>query len=558
MENREANLRGADLLVNTLSAAGVERLFTLSGNQIMPIFDACVDAEMDLVHTRHEAAAIHMADAWGRITGDPGVAVVTAGPGMANTLSALYVALMSESPMVALSGHAPLGQLGTGAFQEMPQSDMAAHVTKKSWTSQDASHLGEDIAEAFRIAKSGRPGPVHIALPFDVQEATVDRSITPHAFGPDTNSATDKDSQAILDAVSGAISPMILAGSAMTRGSARESLFAMADLTHAPVVFMESPRGINDPSLGAFAEVLTKADLIVLMGKELDFTLQFGSAPNISPDCHFVQVDADNSVLDKTMTVLGDPKRLTIALNANPAETARRLVEMAEGMKWTDSGWQEEVKDAITYRPPEWLELESPPEGPLHVVELSRAVQRFLDADPKSVFIADGGEFGQWVQSCISSPRRVINGPGGNIGTSIPFAMAASLAYPGSRVITLLGDGTFGFHGMEIDTAVRHGIPFIALVGNDAMWNAEYQIQLREYGLERALGCELLLSRYDEVARALGGHGENVTKPIELASALDRSLASGLPACVNVAVQRTPAPVVRRTTQTQAGAVAGH
>jgi acetolactate synthase-1/2/3 large subunit len=263
-------------------------------------------------------------------------------------------------------------------------------------------------------------------------------------------------------------------------------------------------------------------------------------------------------VLDKTKAVLDDPKRLDIALNGDPTSAAQRLVEMAGRMQWPSSSWRDEVQDAVSYRPAEWRELESPPEGPLHAVEVSRVVQQFLDSDPHSVFISDGGEFGQWVQSCVSSPRRVINGPGGNIGTSIPFAMAASLAYPDSRVVTLLGDGTFGFHGMEIDTAVRHNIPFIAVVGNDAMWNAEYQIQLREYGPERALGCELLLSRYDQLAQALGGHGENVTKPAELAPALERSLASGLPACVNVAVQRTPAPVVRRTAAQQARAGAGH
>ena len=553
-------MRGADLLVNTLSAAGVERLFTLSGNQIMPIFDACVDADIDLVHTRHEAAAIHMADAWGRLTGDPGVAAVTAGPGMANTLSALYVALMSESPLVVISGHAPVGQIGRGAFQEMAQSEMARHVAKASWTSQDALQLGEDIARAFRIARSGRPGPVHIAVPFDLQESSVDGAAVPPPddFYADSNRITDADSQAVLDAVAEAKRPLILAGSAMMRGAARQLLSALAEAIHAPAVFMESPRGINDPSLGAFAEPLAEADLIVLIGKELDFTMQFGSAPAVSPECRFVQVDSEDGVLDRTKTVLGDPARLAIAVKADPVPATQGLVEMASRMEWPNSGWSDEVQDAVTYRPAEWRELESPPEGPLHAVEVSRVVQEFLDRDPQSVFIADGGEFGQWVQSCVSSPRRVINGPGGSIGTSIPFAIAASLAYPDSRVVTLLGDGTFGFHGMEIDTAVRHNIPFIALIGNDAAWNAEYQIQLREYGPERAIGCELFPSRYDQVAEALGGHGENVTKPAELAPALERALASGLPACVNVAVQRTPAPVVRRTAAQQAGAGPGH
>ena len=172
-------MRGADLLAGSLAAAGVERLFTLSGNQIMPVFDACIETGVDLVHVRHEAAAVHMADAWGRLTGEPGVALVTAGPGFANTLSALYVATMAESPMVLLSGHAPSGELGRGPFQEMSQAEMAQHVTKSSWTADEAAGLGSDLARAFRTARSGRPGPVHVALPVDLLDARIEPERAP-------------------------------------------------------------------------------------------------------------------------------------------------------------------------------------------------------------------------------------------------------------------------------------------------------------------------------------------------------------------------------------------
>ena len=170
--------RGADLLVEALSAAGVKRLFTLSGNQIMSLFDASIDADIELIHVRHEAAAVHMADAWGRLTGQPGVVAVTAGPGFANTISALYVAKMAETPVVLLSGHAEHELLGRGAFQEMPQGDMAGHVAKASWTATDASGLGRDVVRALELASSGRPGPVHVALPGDLLESVVEQ---PHA-----------------------------------------------------------------------------------------------------------------------------------------------------------------------------------------------------------------------------------------------------------------------------------------------------------------------------------------------------------------------------------------
>jgi acetolactate synthase-1/2/3 large subunit len=162
------------------------------------------------------------------------------------------------------------------------------------------------------------------------------------------------------------------------------------------------------------------------------------------------------------------------------------------------------------------------------------------------VFISDGGEYGQWAQACLSAPHRVINGPSGSIGSSIPFALAARIAFPNAPVVTFLGDGTAGFHLMELDTAIRYDLPFVAVVGNDATWNAEYQIQLRDYGPERLVGCELLPSRYDEVVKALGGHGEHVTSPEQLQPALERARASGLPACINVDIQRVPSPVIRR------------
>src|SRR5690242_7913431 len=160
--------RGADVLAGTLAAAGVKHVFTLSGNHVMPMFDAALDARLSLVHVRHEAAAVHMADAWGRLTGEPGIALVTGGPGHANAVSALYTALAADSPLVLISGHAPLGELGRGAFQEMRQAEIAAPLTKLSFTARSADTLAADVARAVREAKSGRPGPVHLSVPNDV------------------------------------------------------------------------------------------------------------------------------------------------------------------------------------------------------------------------------------------------------------------------------------------------------------------------------------------------------------------------------------------------------
>src|SRR5687768_2116905 len=206
-------LRGADLLAGTLAAAGTRQLFTLSGNHVMPVFDAALDAQLSLVHVRHEAAAVHMADAWGRLTGEPGIALVTGGPGHANAVSALYTALASESPLVLVSGHAPLDELGKGAFQEMRQAEMAAPVTKASWTAQSANTLGADIVRAWLEAKAGTPGPVHLSIPNDVLDAAADAAL-PTASDFDVKA---KPQSLSLDALASAKRPLIIAGPAMMR-----------------------------------------------------------------------------------------------------------------------------------------------------------------------------------------------------------------------------------------------------------------------------------------------------------------------------------------------------
>jgi acetolactate synthase-1/2/3 large subunit len=542
-----ATQRGADVLARALARAGARQLFSLSGNHIMPLYDAALDAGLAITHVRHEGAAVHMADAWGRLTGEPGVALVTGGPGHANGLGALYTALASESPLVMLSGHAPLRELGRGAFQEMEQAAMAGPVTKASWTAQSAAALGEDLARALRIARSGRPGPVHVSLPVDVLEAKVDdagASVSALAFAPVPQPLDPAIARTVAAAIARARRPLILTGPmlASTRGEAVRRV--LSEASGAPVVCMESPRGVNDPCLGAFVDVLRQADLIVLLGKQPDFTLRFGEAPAIAAACRFIVIDPDVGVLRRASRAVGGPQRVAAVAVADVVAAARSLCDEAQGANAT--GWREEVDAAIRFRPAAWTTLSSAPGAPLHAIEVGRAVQALIDRSPEAVLVADGGEFGQWVQACVTAPTRLVNGPAGSIGSAIPFALAARVARPGATVVAMLGDGTFGFHMAEIDTAVRARLPFVAVIGNDACWNAEYQIQLRAYGRERAIGCELLPTRYEQAVAALGGHGEYVGNAAELAPALARAAASGLPACVNVMIERLAAPVVAR------------
>jgi acetolactate synthase-1/2/3 large subunit len=537
-------LRGADVVARTLVAAGVKRVFALSGNHVMAVFDAALDTKLGIVHVRHEAAAVHMADAWGRLTGEPGVALVTGGPGHANAVGALYTALAAESPLVLLSGHAPLGEVGRGAFQELRQADLAAPVAKASWTASSAATLAADLARALRTAKAGRPGPVHLSLPTDLLDAMVTGPSGREAFDAPATALAEPAANAVLAELAAAARPVVLTGPSLLRGKGLASARRLEAATGVPVVGSESPRGLSDPAVGAFAEVLAQADLVVLLGRHLDYTLRYGSAPTIAPGCRFVHVDPDAEAIGRTARSVGE--RLVFSTLADAAPAAERLAAHALRRPWPKRGWQDEVAAAVRHRPAGWATVASPRDGPVHPLEVCRAVQGLLDGDPNAVLVSDGGEFGQWAQASLAARRRITNGPAGAIGAAVPFALAAKLAFPESQVVAISGDGAFGFHLAEFDTAARCGIPVVAVVGNDAAWNAERQIQIRDYGAERAASCELLPTRYDRVVAALGGHGEHVGRAADLPAALDRASRSGRPACVNVAIASLPAPRLAR------------
>jgi acetolactate synthase-1/2/3 large subunit len=526
-----------------LKRAGVKRVFALSGNHVMVVFDALLDAGIEIIHTRHEAAAVHMADAWARVTGEPGIALVTGGPGHANAVSALYTAQMSESPVVLLSGHAPNSQAGTGAFQEMAQADMARPVTKAAWTSRSVEALASDLETALRIALSGRPGPVNLNLPFDALHDAVDTGNLPRlprAFA--VQRLGTEPARLVMDRLSGGARPLILSGPSLMSRTGRRRLQELEQASGIPVIGMESPRGMLDPSLGAFAEVLARADRVLLLGKRVDFTMGFGKPPAFHPDCEFLQLDPEPSEIKRSMAAVGG--RLAYAGIADMFPAVDELT--AQARKDSISEWLSEVSAAVTYRPVAWGRARSSLPGRLHPVELLRPLQLLLDSHPEAVLVADGGEIGQWAQACLSAPHRLINGVGGSIGAAIPFAMGARFARCEAPVLTIMGDGTFGFHAAELDTAVTHRLPFVAVVGNDARWNAEYQIQLREFGHERARGCEMRALRYDLIAQAFGAHGENVTEGGQLMPAVDRATASGLPAVINAPIEGLAAPRVQR------------
>ena len=527
--------RGADLVVDALVAAGVSHLFSLSGNQILSLYDATLDRGLPIIHTRHEAAAVHMADAWGRLTERPGVALVTAGPGHLNAISALYGALMAESPVVLLSGHAPLGQIGRGAFQEVDQVAAAAPVTKAAWLARDAAGLGGDIARAIDIAVSGRPGPVHVSLPNDLLDARIMPAALPPPV-PGTPPLDDRQVAGILDALVRAARPLVLLGPAMARARRRAAVDRFSALTGIAALPVESPRGVNDPWLHGAASVLGEADVVVLLGKKLDFAVRFGEPPAFAPGTQFIQIDADPGALQ--------PDRVAVALAGDPTAVVEHLTALGAGIEWKHRPWGDEVLARRRATAPDWAMLRRAPTVPMHPLRVCHALQPYLDGG--AVLVNDGGEFGQWTQAGLETERRLINGLAGSIGSAIPMACAAKLADPTRPVLCVVGDGTFGFHAIELDTAARHGLPIVVVIGNDARWNAEHQLQLAHYGPTRTVGCELRPTRYEAMAEALGGHGELVDRPDQLAPALERAVAAGVPACVNIMIDGVAAPTYRQ------------
>lgn len=533
--------RGADLIAEGLAKAGVGTIFTLSGNQIMPIFDAMIEVGIRLIHVRHEAAAVFMADAWAQLNNEIGVALITAAPGFANGLAPLYSAVCAESSVLLLSGDSPLSQDGRGAFQELDQIKISTPLTKLSLRATKIETLPSDLHKAIRVATTGRPGPVHLAFPQDILQKTINFSelpqLTERAAQPEDIPETLITQ--IRSKLEQAERPLILVGPALSASRSGNLHQQLVENLSTPVISMESPRGLKDPALGNFSSILAEADLVLSLGKRLDHTLNFAQTPPFSPNCRFLVMDADEALLKRAKQTLRRRALLREQVE-NMKGVAHCLAQGSPPLSVHRELWLNQVKATIAARGP--VSPEPPASGFMHPAILCQAVQRFLSQSENPIFVGDGGEFGQWAQAYISAPKRIINGVSGAIGGGLSYALAAKASCPASTVVALMGDGTVGFHLSEFETAVRHQLPIIVVIGNDARWNAEVQIQIRDYGADRQIACELNETRYDLAVQGLGGYGEYVTDSLKIEAALQRAQESGLPACLNVRIEGLAAP----------------
>ena len=539
MRDHQTN-QGAHALVETLRNAGVPCIFSLSGNQIMPVYDALLGSGIRLVHVRHEAAAVYMAEAWAQLTGEVGVALVTAGAGFGNALGALISARASETPVLLLSGDSPRKQDGMGAFQEMDQVSMAQPVTKLAMRASTADQLASELATAIAVAQSGRPGPVHLALPADVLTDPLGEPVT-HNVTPEVQDLNTENANAVIAFLNTAQRPLILTGPAMARTRTGAALEQLRGALNTPVICMESPRGLRDPSLGALIDLTRAADRILLLGKSADFTTGFLGKDMGAPDARFAIIDPEAAEIERAKACVG--ARLEVSCKADALPALNRLVDCATTSP-DRADWLAQADKALAMRA--GMPTQTVPY--LHAIQVGTAIEGQLARVAGAVLVCDGGEFGQWMQAIHHDGPRVINGVSGAIGAGPAYAIAASLACPDVPVIAAMGDGTAGFLLAEYETAAREGARFVAVIGNDNLWNAEHQIQIREFGADRTHGCALSQqARYDQVAGALGGFGVYVdaNNPAVLNDALNKARDSGKPACVNVRIMPAPAPVVQ-------------
>lgn len=543
-----ARVTGSHLICKALKLEGVKNIFALAGDHILPVLDVMADQDFRIIDTRHEQAAVHMADAWSRISEQPGVCMYTT-PGFANAIPGLTNASHTEAPVISIAGCADTHDLGRGAQQEIEQVAMAGPMTKGSFMVHDARRIPEFIARAMRLAFGGRRGPVHLTIPIDVQEQNVEEDqvvihkLEEYRAGSSLLADPEKVRQAIA-LLRQAEKPLAVAGSAAGYTLSGDALQRFVETTRLPVVTEEQARGlISDDHPYAFgfferglnraAGKIRDADVVLLLGRKQDFVIGFCRPPHVRADAKIIQIDP--SPLE-----IGRNRGVAVGMVGDVTSVLEQMTKEAANHVWKDLPWLDELR-AVRAAQAEWAEKLARPATPMHALFVHKTLKSILRPDDCIVF--DGGDFCHFGRSLLPAlkPKRWLYVSSlGMLGSSLPSALAAKLAYPDSRVFMLTGDGAFGFNGMEFDTAVRHKLNIVAILGNDSAWGIDRQIQLGLYG--RAVATDLLQTRYDQVVQGLGGYGEFVERPEDLAPALERALAAKRPALLNVAVERAISP----------------
>ncbi len=522
-------MNGAELLVSILKQSGVEHVAVLCGNGLNAFLTACMDAGVRIIDVRNEQAAAYMADTWGAMTGRLGVVAVSAGPGHTNAITGLTNAHFDGRPLLLISGCSEAETRGLGHFQELDQVAMVKPVTKYARLVERPDQLAHEAMTAVQTALSGRPGPVHLTITGDVMGGPVPDPGAATGRGPLMRVAPCAAPDCglvgeVAEALAGAERPAIVTGSGCFYAAAGLALQQLADATDIPIFSLMWDRGCIDdcwpqyvgPTTaecnGAFP-LLAEADVIVTLGARVDFRLGYGRPPVCAPDAHFIRVDADANEVRRgpaDLAVVADPRSLCTAL----------LGEVGNAPRHTD--WLLQVREARAAFVDKWSDLLCELETPLPALCVMRTLKPFLDED--ITFLLDGGNIGRWAHMMLWDRHPAFwhtCGTSGVVGWGIPGAIAARLARPESPLLLLSGDGSAGFTLGDIETAVRFGVPFVAVVASDAAWG----IVAECFPEDCRCGSKLGDLRFDRVATALGARGVYIEHGSQLGPAIAEGLA---------------------------------
>ncbi len=532
-----ADLTGGQLVARTLKQAGVGHVFTLCGGHILPIYDGCLDEGIAVVDTRHEQAAAHCADAYARLTKNVGVAMVAPGPGVTDAVTGVANAYAARSPLLLLGGAAPLALRGLGALQEMEQVALLRPITKGSFTVPETRQIPEVLTTAIRTALSGRPGPVFVEIPVDLLMTTLEDRLAPipTAYVHRPRAAADP---AALDALARLLAeserPVVVAGGGIWWDDAAAALTAFAQRAGVPVFMNGAGRGALPTSHpNAFAQArgmaLGAADLVLVLGAPLDFRLGYGRPPVFAEAAKVVMVDVDGAEL-------GRNRPLALGVAGDLGVVLRQALDVVSpGMAARVAPWLAAVRARETEARAKLAAFCAADDVPITHYRLAAEIARVVG--PDTIVVGDGGD----VVGCASKivalhrPGQWLDpGPLGCLGVGPSFALTAKLLHPDRPVLLIAGDGALGLNGMELETAVRFGLPLVCVVGNDGGWGQIRNPQRSFYGEARAVATSLPTTRFDLVAEALGARGVLVREPGDLAPALDKALGSSEVWCVNV------------------------
>jgi thiamine pyrophosphate-dependent acetolactate synthase large subunit-like protein len=522
---------GGKLVARSLSARGVSHLFTLSGGHLFSIYDGCREQGIRIVDTRHEQAAAWAAEGWAKATREPGVCALTAGPGVTNGTSAIAGAQANRSPLVVLGGRAPEMRWGSGSLQEIDHLPFVAPLTKGAETVTDTADIPRATTRALDLALAQPSGPTFVEYPLDVvfSEAAAEppAAATP---GPAEPAAGVEDAAGLLAA---AERPVIMAGTGLYWAHGEDELRGLVESLGIPTFLNGMGRGClpADHELcfsRARGRGLREADVALVVGVPLDFRLGFGQS--FGEETKIVWLDVAPNPLTANrrpdLELVGDIPASLAALREG-ALAARGATGRTRA--WTETLWATEAEK----REAERAELDDD-RTPLHPLRVYRELGDALDRD--AIVIGDGGDFVSYAGRVIETHEPgcwMDPGPYGCLGAGPGQAIGAKLARPDRQVCVLLGDGAFGFSGLEFDTLARHGLPVVGVIGNNGIWGLEHHPMKFLYGY--SVAAELRpATRYDQVAEALGCHAELVSRPDELRPALERAFAADRPALVNV------------------------